>query len=323
MGERSLSVLVTGGTGFIGSRVARVLLSKGETVVCLDHAPDARRFSDLGDGSRPAIVQGDISRMDDLVAAVREHGVRRVVHLAALLAPVTEDEPRLAMRVNVMGATNVFEAAARLGLERVVYASSVAVFDDQAYYGARAVDEDDELRPNIVYGHTKAMNETVARRYMERFGLDTRALRPASVFGYGRTTGRSAEVSRMIHGAALDGRFASTQSPEQTSSLIHVDDVAEMFARLCLADVLERDAYVSGGTTASLEEVAAMILRHLPDAKISFPEGVAPYPNLRMSDGRRLARDIRYRLPDIQSRIADTIAEARLDRGMTPLGRSP
>ena len=175
----------------------------------------------------------------------------------------------------------------------------------------------------IVYGHTKAMNEVVARRYTERFGLDTRALRPASVFGYGRTTGRSAEVSRMIRGAALDGKFTSTQSPRQTSSLVHVDDVAEMFARLCLADGLERDIYVSGGTTASLEEVAGMIVKHLPDAEISFPEGVAPYPNLRTSDGGRLARDIQYRLPDIRSRIADTIAEARLDRGMSPSGRSP
>ena len=49
-----------------------------------------------------------------------------------------------------MGATNVFEAAARLGVERVVYASSVAVFDDQEYYGDRPVNEDDEVHPYII-----------------------------------------------------------------------------------------------------------------------------------------------------------------------------
>lgn len=317
-----MSVLITGGTGFIGSRVARVLLSKDRSVVCLDYAPNAQRFADLDNESRLAVVQGDTAHMDDLVAAIREHGIRRIIHLAALLSPITEDEPRLAMRINVMGATNVFEAAARLGVERVVYASSVAVFDDQEYYGDRPVNEDDEVHPYIIYGHTKVMNEVVARRYTERFGLDTRALRPASVFGYGRTTGRSAEVSRIICGAAIDGKFTSTQSPKQTSSLIHVDDIVEMFVRLCLADGLERGTYVSGGTTASLEEIAAMVVKHLPDAEISFPEGVALYPNLQKSDGSRLAHDIKYQFPDIESRIAETIDEARLDNGMTPLSRS-
>jgi len=316
-----LSVLITGGTGFIGGRVARVLLSKGQRVVCMDTAPDVGRFVDLGGEPRLAVVPGDTARPDDIVAAIRDHDVRRIVHLAGLLPPVTEDEPRLAMRVNVTGTTNVFEAAARLGLERVVYASSVAVFDDQEYYGDRPVNEDDEVRPYILYGHTKVMNEVVARRYGERFDLDTRALRPASVFGYGRTTGRSAEVSRMIVGAAIDGGFASTQSPKQTSSLIHVDDIVEMFARLCLADGLERDTYVSGGTTASLEEVAATVVHHLPDAEISFPEGASLYPNLRKSDGSRLALDIAYQFSDLESRIADTIDEARLAHGMTLPGR--
>ena len=82
-----MSVLITGGTGFIGSRVARVLLSKDRSVVCLDYAPNAQRFADLGNESRLAVVQGDTAHMDDLVAAIREHGIRRIIHLAALLPP--------------------------------------------------------------------------------------------------------------------------------------------------------------------------------------------------------------------------------------------
>lgn len=314
-----MSVLVTGGTGFIGSRVARNLLAKDEAVVCMDYVPNPLKFADLGEESRLTVVQGDTTHMDDIIAAMREHGVRRVIHLAAVLPPTTEDEPRLAMRMNVMGATNVFEAAARQNLERVVFASSIAAYDDQEHYGDRPVNEDDEVRPYIIYGHTKVMNEVVARRYTERFGLDTRALRPASVFGYGRMTGRSAEVSRIICGAAIDGRYAATQSPKQTSSLVHVDDIVEMFVRLCLADKLERDTYVSGGTTASLEEIAALVVKHLPDAEISFPDGVDLYPNLSKSDGSRLARDIKYQFPDIEARILDTINETRRDHGMTAI----
>lgn len=312
-----MTVLITGGTGFIGSKVARNLLSKDQSVVCMDYAPNPQLLADLSEDSRLIIVQGDTTHMDDIVAAMRDHDVKRVIHLAALLPPATEDEPRLAMRINVMGATNVFEAAARLGLERVVYASSVAAYDDQKYYGDRPVNEDDDVRPYIIYGHTKVMNEVVARRYTEVLGLDTRALRPASVFGLGRMSGRSAEVSRLICGAAIDGSFTSTQSPQQTSSLIHVDDIVEMFVRLCLAESLARDTYVSGGTTASLQEIAALVIKHLPDAEISFPDDVALYPNLQKSDGSRIAHDIKYQIPDIETRILDTINEARRDNGMT------
>ena len=163
------------------------------------------------------------------------------------------------------------------------------------------------------------MNEVVARRYAEVFGVDTRGLRPASVIGYGRMTGRSAEVSRLICGAAIDGVFRATQSPKQTSSLIHVDDIVEMFVRLCITDLLERDVYLSGGTTASLEEIAELVGRHLPGAEITFPDGVALYPNLQKSDGSRLARDIKYQFPDIETRIVDTINEARRDHGITTL----
>ena len=314
-----MTVLVTGGTGFIGCKVARNLLSKDHSVICMDYAPNPQLLADLSEDSRLTIVQGDTTHMDDIVAAMQDHDVKRVIHLAALLPPTTEDEPRLAMRINVMGATNVFEAAARLGLERVVYASSVAAYDDQEYYGDRPVNEDDDLRPYIIYGHTKVMNEVVARRYTEVAGLDTRALRPASVFGLGRMRGRSAEVSRLICGAAIDGTFTSTQSPQQTSSLIHVDDIVEMFVRLCLAESLERDTYVSGGTTASLEEIAALVIKHLPDAEISFPDDVLRYPNLQKSDGSRIAHDIKYQFPDIEARILDTINEARRDNGMTPV----
>ena len=314
-----MTVLITGGTGFIGSKVARNLLSKDQAVVCMDYAPQPTRFADLGEEPRLSVVKGDTTHMDDIVAVMRDHDIRRVIHLAALLPPETENEPRLAMRINVMGATNVFEVAARLGLERVVYASSVAAYDDQEYYGDRPVTEDDDLRPYIIYGYTKMMNEVVARRYTDVFGLDTRALRPASVLGYGRMSGRSAEVSRLICGAAIDGKFTSVQSPQQTSSLIHVDDIVEMFVRLCLAESLERDAYVSGGTTASLAEIAALVIKQLPDAEISFPDDVALYPNLQKSDGSRLAHDIKYQFPDIEARILDTINEARRDHGMTPV----
>jgi hypothetical protein len=74
---------------------------------------------------------------------------------------------------------------------------------------------------------------------------------------------------------------------------------------------------VSGGTTASLQEIAALVIKHLPDAEISFLDDVPLYPNLQKSDGSRIAHDIKYQFPDIETRILDTINEARRDNGMT------
>jgi UDP-glucose 4-epimerase len=315
-----MTIMITGGTGFIGIRVARALVARKQQVLCLDYAPNRARLGALGGDPAVTVAQGDTTHVDDLVDAIRTHGVRRIVHLAALLPPQTEDEPRLAMRINVMGHANVLEAARQFGVERVVYASSLAAFGTQADYGDRPVTDDDPVMPYILYGHTKVMNEVLARQYTRRYGLDTRGLRPTSVFGYGRETGRSAEVARLICRAAIDGAVTATQPPEQTSSLIHVDDIVEMFVRLCLSETLTRDVYLSGGTTASLQRIADIVRGMLPDARIDFPKKAALYPNLYNTAGAYLARDIQYQYPDLETRIRDTINEARRENGLPGIG---
>ena len=77
-----MTVLITGGTGFIGSKVARNLLSKDQAVVCMDYAPQLTLFADLGEDPSLSVVKGDTTHMDDIVAVIRDHDIRRIIHLA-------------------------------------------------------------------------------------------------------------------------------------------------------------------------------------------------------------------------------------------------
>ena len=87
--------------------------------------------------------------------AINNHQVDRIVHMAALLPPDTEDRPHYAMQVNIGGTNNVFEGARWTGIQRVVYASSIAVYGVQNTFGQRPITEDDLTDPVNVYGRRR------------------------------------------------------------------------------------------------------------------------------------------------------------------------
>ena len=84
-----MSVMVTGGTGFIGNRIVRKLLDQGEEVVCFDLAPPRANLQPYLD--RIHVYRGDITQVPQLLEAVNTYAVERIVHMAALLPPDTED----------------------------------------------------------------------------------------------------------------------------------------------------------------------------------------------------------------------------------------
>ena len=157
-----MSVMVTGGTGFIGARIVRELVQRGEDVVCFDLAPPRANLQQLLD--KISVYRGDVTQIPHLLEAVNRYGVTKIVHMAALLPPDTEDRPHFGMLVNIQGTNNVFEVARWTGVERVVYASSIAVYGVQETFGERPINEDDTPSPVNVYGMTKAANDFAAAK---------------------------------------------------------------------------------------------------------------------------------------------------------------
>lgn len=188
-----MAVLITGGTGFLGSYLTRHLVQekgiKGKELVLFDRYPNTERIAEVAD--RVTLVTGDITEPTELAAAIKHYGVDQVYHLAAILGDPPSGQVISYMKVMCDGTLNVFETCRILGVKRVVYGSSVAVYlGGSRWRGARKpgeeLDEDDAPNPFGFYGMCKLYSEHLAALYTRRFGLETVGLRPTSVFGMGR-----------------------------------------------------------------------------------------------------------------------------------------
>ena len=130
-----MAILVLGGTGFIGPRLIRKLVERGHEVVCMDINPSAASIAGMEDQVR--VIRGDITQFEDVVHAIAVAEPNRMINLAYLLGG-GETNPHLNMKLNILGMDNCFEAARLLGVNRVVYASSIAVSGQQRHFGHRS-----------------------------------------------------------------------------------------------------------------------------------------------------------------------------------------
>jgi len=160
-------IAVTGGSGKAGRAVVRHLLEHGHQVLNVDRVPSAESSSP--DSPAP-FLYADLTDYGQTLEAIsgsdRLPGIEAVVHLAAIPSPVVAT-PDLTFRTNITSTYTVFAAAARLGLKRVVWASSETTlglpFDTPPDYAP--VDEDHELRPESSYALSKVLGEEMARQF--------------------------------------------------------------------------------------------------------------------------------------------------------------
>ena len=311
-----MSVLVTGGTGFIGNRIIRKLLDRGEDVVCFDLVPPRVNLEPYLD--RIKIYRGDITQLPHLLEAINTNGVHKIIHMAALLPPDTEERHSYAMQVNIGGTNNVFEAARWTGVERVVYASSIAVYGIQDTFGERPINEDDLHDPINVFGMTKSVNDFSAKRYIDRHGLDLVGVRICTVFGHGRVTGMTGMIGGLLMSLPAIGQAVSMPfHHEEQSPMIHAEDAAEIFVRAALADKLNHSIYISGGSMCSIKEMSDIVRDIIPDAQISTGDQLVPH--VYNVDNSRMLADIGYEIAPLRQRILDHINDARNEVGMQTL----
>ncbi|WP_231186904.1 NAD(P)-dependent oxidoreductase [Haladaptatus sp. DYF46] len=278
---QSETVLVTGGTGFIGSYTAKELLDHGHDVVAYDLSTDTRILEKLGIADDVEVRRGDITDSTDVYRAIRETGTTRIVHLAALLTTTARENPRLAIDVNVRGTNTIFEAARTFAdqVERVAWASSAAVFAPPANYDDGWVTEDDLVYPDTLYGASKEFNEHQAKVYFEDHDLSHVALRPTVAYGPYRETGGSAFLANIIEKPALGEPF-SVEYGDQVIDWQHVEDIAQAFRRAAFTpdEDLNQRVYNVRGTVATIREAAETVEKIMPDADLEVSdEGELPW----------------------------------------------
>jgi len=311
-----MSIMVTGGTGFIGARIVRKLVERGEEVVCFDLAPPRANLQPYLD--RIQMYRGDITQVPHLLEAVNNHRVHKIIHMAALLPPDTEDRPHFGMLVNIQGTNNVFEVARWTGVQRVVYASSIAAYGVQETFGNRPVNEDDQAAPVNVYGMTKAANDFAAGKYIQQYGLDLRGVRICTVFGHGRVTGMTGMIGGLLMSLPAVGKPISLPfHKDEPSPMIHAEDAAEIFVRAALSDRLNHRIYISGGHLATIGDMADLVRGFIPQAQITT--GDRAVPHIYLVDNSRMLADIGYELAPLRVRVLEHINEARQEVGLTAI----
>jgi nucleoside-diphosphate-sugar epimerase len=270
LGAISMRVLITGGYGFIGAWIIRNLLARGDEVWVYDLREDARRLRLVlpeGEVAKVAFVRGDVTDLGALSAALASHAITHVIHLAGLQVPTCRADPLLGAKVNVLGTLAVFEAVKAAGarVERLVYASSAAVFGGPDKYPAGAQPDDAPLVPSSHYGVFKCCNEGNARIYFQDFGLSSVGLRPWTVYGVGRDLGMTSEPTKAIK-AALLGRSYHINFGGR-SDFQYVDDVAKTFVYSLDRPYKGAKSYNLRGAVVSLAEFHAALATVLPQAE--------------------------------------------------------
>jgi nucleoside-diphosphate-sugar epimerase len=310
-----MPILVLGGAGFIGPRAIRRLVERGHDVVCMDINVGSDTFAGMGDQVK--VVRGDITQFEDVVKIIMESKPDRILNLAYLLGG-GEGHPHLTMKLNVLGMDNCFEAARLCGIDRVVYASSIAVSGLQKYFGDQPINEYAPCYGTGQYTIHKIFNEFQAKLYNQNYGMSVTGIRPANVTGPDKVRGSTDHVQCITMPA--QGNPVSFPYKSMMRLPIHVEDIAEAFVRVLLVDSSQYPIYNSGGTPISLGELADMVQEFLPDAQISFDNGGGlDQSGNYLVDNSRLLDEFELQYPPFRTRVLEIINEVRQDSGLPPV----
>ncbi len=234
-----MSILVTGGAGYIGSHTVRQLVSRGETVVVLDSLEFGHRASI---GAVPLVV-GTTADRDLISSTIRDHGVDAIIHFAAYKAAgESMEQPERYFRNNVAGTLTLLEAAHAEGVRHLVFSSTCAVYGTPTLV---PVAESAPLGPESPYGESKLMCEQMLRWWDVCHGLRYASLRYFNAAGasHDASIGEDWTVSLNLvpivmkaileRGPALTVFGTDYPTPDGTAirDYIHVDDLADAHLR--------------------------------------------------------------------------------------------
>ncbi|WP_395243723.1 UDP-glucose 4-epimerase GalE [Agromyces sp. MMS24-K17] len=313
--------LVTGGAGYIGAHVVRAFEAKGIGTVVVDDLSSGRRaFVPAG----VPFVQASILDGPALEAAIAEHGVTGVVHLAGFkYAGVSVQRPLHTYQQNVTGMATLLAAMEHGGVEQIVFSSSAAVFGTP---DVDLVTEDTPKHPESPYGESKLIGEWLLADQARATGLKHTSLRYFNVVGSGSTEVFDASPHNLfplVFDALLEGRTPRINgddyaTPDGTCvrDYIHVADLAAAHVvaaeRLAAGEPVEAAYNLGSGDGVSVGQ----IMRTVADVTgIAFEPEIGPRrigdPARIVATGERAARDLDWRMRHSLEQMVESAWQAR------------
>ncbi|GAB4110828.1 MAG: SDR family oxidoreductase [Roseiflexaceae bacterium] len=269
--------LLTGALGCIGAWVTRNLVREGIPPVIFDVASDPRRLKLIMSADELAsitFVAGDVTDLDAIEQTLDTYGITHVIHLAALQVPFCRANPPLGARVNVVGTVNMFEAVARRKdrIGRIVYASSVAVYDSIDAGPGAVVQHGQSGHPANLYGVYKQANEGTARIYWQDHQVASIGLRPYTVYGPARDQGMTSSPTKAMFAAAVGQPYHIPFGGR--GDFQYADDVAKAFIACARVPFAGAEIFNLRGSVAHMSEVvtAIEVARPAATGTISYDE---------------------------------------------------
>ena len=325
--------MITGGTGFLGSYIARYLVceQQRDDVVIFDRGPDPDRIADIAD--RVTVVQGDVQEPADLIAAMQAHDVDRIVHMA-FIAGIEEPGRALPyLRFQTMATATVFDCARLLGIKRVVNASSHAVYTHRD--DGRAVTEDEPLRPSGgLYGACKQWTEHVADNYNQRYGMEIVSLRLQSAYGIGRvdrartwtggllnTSGWKQPNYRANAELVALGHAVIMPPDAQIDDFLHAADTGQACWLAASAPMPDHAVFNVGNEHRPIGDYTRILRDLLPDADVTVSDQVRT--SLTLLDSTRIRKQLGF-APQytLEAGLAEYVGEVqrRQSKAASPAG---
>jgi|SRR5690625_2067835 len=308
-------ILVTGASGWLGMKIVGALLERGDAVIATD-LHFASGLEALGaKHDSLTLVQGNLAEWAQVMDMFREHNPDAVVHAAAIVGVVAAaDIPVQAMRVNIEGSINLFEAMRHHDVKRVVHISTEETYGD---FDLDVIDEDYRQRPTSIYGLTKLAAENYGRVYSDRYGLECINIRTCWVYGPDLPRAR---VPKVFIDAALAGKpYHLDSGGDLAVDQVYIEDTVQGVLLALDKPQHRYDAYhIATGVAPTIEDVASIVRELVPGAQVTTAPGPY-YHGGEFLTARKGALDIsrarnelgyspRY---DLRKGIAETINAAR------------
>ena len=317
-----MTVLVTGGLGFIGSKVVLQLLKKDIDVLVTDldivKNKDKLESNILKIGKNKDKVKYqklDITNYKEIESIFKNNKIDSVINLAYGIGTICEENPLLASKINIVGTTSIFEMIVKYKIRRLVFASSETVYGaNQEFFGNRAVTEEDYSGINnhfYTYGVMKLLNEFMAEKYIKKHGCSIAYTRPSVVFGYGRQNTAINWAEDFAAKPALGQAAYLPFSKKNRDNWIYVDDCAEQLVRLAFKETLNYSCFNTGAETLDGSQLEATVKKIIPDAEIYFDENVKSTPLIDDQNDDRIRNEIDFNPRSFEEGVKCLIQDVR------------
>ena len=250
-----MKFVVTGGAGFVGNNIVKLLINKGHEVIVVDNLNTGKLKNLEGVLEKIKFYEIDIRNKKELEKII--HDVDGIFHEAALtIVQESFTKQEEYFDVNVKGTQNVFEIAEKYNI-KVVFASSSSIYGNSKEI---PINENSSKKPINPYGETKLQDEVLAEKFLKK-GVKIIGLRYFNIFGKGQTGSYAGVITKFLKNIELKKPLIIYGKGDQIRDFIHVKDIAEANFTIMVSDIGKGFFNIGTGEANSINELASIIIR--------------------------------------------------------------